>query len=326
MNTPRETKRKQSKGPWPSPVSVGLTGFWRVHIRVAAESLGYVSGRFGTSLLVWLLIGIALALPAGLYLLERNLGAMSEDWQGKPGISIYFHRNATDEAMQAVAKRLRGDPRVSEVFFVTSERALEEFKAYSGLADALAMMERNPLPSSLRATLVDGTAPLQLELLSVSFGEFAAVQEVVVEKTWLERITAIADLVSRLGSMLAVLFGIAAVLVTATSVRLAIESRLDELRVLMLVGATRGYMRRPFLYFGLMYGMGGGIVGTMLVSSTVVVIEGPFSRFIGSYGGSLSLIGLNLLFVVGMLSIGGVLGILGALLASRQRLAKLQIV
>lgn len=313
------------KGPWASPVSAGLGGFWRAHTRVARESVAYVSARLGTSLLVWLLIGIALALPAGLYLLERNLGAMSQDWQGRPGISLYFERTASAEMITQVETRLRKDARVSEVVIVSSDLALEEFKAYSGLAEALSVIESNPLPNSLRAILTDGLEPLQLELLSVSLADLSGVQEVVVEKTWLERVTAIMELVSRLGGILALLFGLAAILVTATSVRLAIESRLEELKVLKLVGATRAYMRRPFLYFGLMYGMGGGVIGAMLVSATIVAIEGPLSRFIGSYGGSLGIIGLNIYFIVGMLAVGGLLGIVGALMASRQRLANLQV-
>ncbi|MBV1906368.1 MAG: ABC transporter permease [Pseudomonadales bacterium] len=321
----RPIGKSLNKGPWPSPVSITIGGFIRVHYRVAKESFFYVSSHLGTSLLVWLLIGIALGLPAGLYLLERNLGAMSEDWQGKPGISLYFELSASDEAIEAVAQRLRQDVRVRAVSLVSSARALEEFKAYSGLADALAVIEYNPLPNSMRAVLADGLEPLQLELLSVSLTDLPGVQEVVVEKTWLERVTAITELISRLGFMLAVLFGVAAILVTSTSVRLAIESRLDELKVLKLVGATSAYMRRPFLYFGLSYGMGGGVIGAMLVSINISLVEEPLAEFLGSYGGSLNIIGLDYLFVAGMLGIGGFLGIVGALMASRQRLADLQV-
>lgn len=325
MNAPVRSSKTPNRGPWPRPVAAGFSGFCRAHVRVARESFAYVSARLGTSLLVWLLIGIALGLPAGLYLLERNLGAMSEGWQGKPGISLYFEPGTSVEMISAVQKHLSLDVRISDVSLISSEMALEEFKAYSGLSDALAVIEENPLPDSMRAVIAEDVEPLQLNLISVSLAEFPGVKEVVVELTWLERITAIMSLVSRLGAILAVLFGVAAVLVTVTSVRLAIESQLEELKVLKLVGATSAYMRRPFLYFGLMYGMGGGVVGAMLVSLVVQAIEGPLSRFIGSYGGTIGIVGLDAVFVAGMLGFGGALGIIGALIASRQRLANLQV-
>jgi len=325
MNAPVQARKTRNKGPWSQPVAAGFSGFFRAHTRVAKESFSYVSARPGTSLLVWLLIGIALGLPAGLYLLERNLGAMSDGWQGKPGISLYFEPGTSVERISAVQKHLSQDVRISDVTLVSSDLALEEFKLYSGLSDALAVIEDNPLPDSVRAVLADDVEALQLKLISVSLADFPGVKEVVVELTWLERITAIIALVSRLGVILAVLFGVAAILVTATSVRLAIESQLEELKVLKLVGATRAYMRRPFLYFGLLYGMGGGIVGAMLVSLTIQAIEEPLSRFIGSYGGTLGIVGLDIVFVAGMLGFGGVLGIIGALMASRQRLATLHV-
>ncbi len=329
MNAPvrpgKGRNKAPKKGPWSSPVSAGIAGFFRAHSRVAKESFAFVSARLGTSLLVWLLIGIALGLPAGLYLLERNLGAMSEDWQGKPGISLYFEPGTSAEMISNVREQLGRDARIGDVALVSSELALEEFKAYSGLSDALAVIEHNPLPDSMRAVLADNVEPFQIKLISGSLAQFPGVKEVVVELTWLERITAIMQLVSRLGIILAVLFGVAAILITATSVRLAIESRLEELKVLKLVGATNAYIRRPFLYFGLIYGMGGGVIGAMLVSLSIQVIEGPLARFIGSYGGVLGIVGLDSAFVVGMLGVGGLLGIAGALLSSRQRLADLQV-
>ena len=131
--------------------------------------------------------------------------------------------------------------------------------------------------------------------------------------------------VSRLGVILGVLFGIGAVLVTATSVRLAIEARLEELRVLKLVGATDRQIRRPFLYFGAFYGLGGGLVAAMLISLCLVAIEAPLSNLLGSYGRDLETAGFDPIFLSGLLLMGGFLGVAGALLAARQRLTDLEI-
>ena len=146
-----------------------------------------------------------------------------------------------------------------------------------------------------------------------------------MEKTWLERGTEVTRVISRLGIMLGLLFGVGAVLVTATSVRLAIEARLEELRVLKLVGATDGQIRRPFLYFGLFYGLGGGLIAAMLISLSLLVVETPLTNLLGSYSQNLELAGFDPGFLGVLFGIGGVLGVLGALVAARQRLGNLEI-
>jgi cell division transport system permease protein len=303
-----------------------LSGWGRDHRRVARDSVGHVSGRLGASLLVWLLIGIALALPGGLYLLQTNLARMSDSWEGRPGISVYFRSDAEPQVTRAMRDELAEDPAVDRVTLVTADEALAEFQEFAGISDALAQLDQNPLPASLRILLRDASDPAAFDAIATRLRASAGVDEVSIEKTWLERVQAMTGIVRRLGWVLAATFALGAVLVTATSVRLAIESRLDELRVMKLVGATDAYIRRPFLYFGLYYGLGGGIAGAMLISSVLMIVEGPLTTLLGSYGQDIELAGLNLGFFVGLLALGGFLGVCGALLAARQRLTRLDIV
>jgi cell division transport system permease protein len=322
-----------SSDPWGAESPRGLRavaprlGRWaRDHRRVARDSAIYVSSRLGATLLVWLLIGIALALPGGLYLLQSNLARMSESWEGVPGISVYFKVDAEPEVAMAMRDELAADPAVKRVTLITADEALAEFQQFTGVADALAHLDRNPLPASLRILLRDDSDTAAFELMATRLRASRGVDEVSIEKTWLERVQAMTGLVRRLGWVLAATFALGAVLVTATSVRLAIESRLDELRVMKLVGATEGYIRRPFLYFGLFYGLGGGIAGAMLISGVLLIVEAPLAALLGSYGQNVELVGLNVGFFAGLLLLGGILGVCGAMLAARQRLHGLQVV
>ncbi|MCZ6890575.1 MAG: permease-like cell division protein FtsX [Gammaproteobacteria bacterium] len=311
--------------PWPAPSRFRFAAL-RDHWRVGGESISFVSHRIGTSLLVWLLIGIALALPSGLYLLQQNLSAMSAQWEGRPGFSVYFKNAAALKRVAELAERLERMPEIERVSIVTAENALEEFRGYVGVPDALDMLSENPLPASVRATVADGVSSDTLTRLAKLAADDPAVEEVVIEKTWLERLSAISSVVNRLGWMLAVLFGIGAVLVSSASVRLAIEARLDELKVLKLVGGTDAFIKRPFLYFGLLYGVGGGIVAAMLIAAVLVVLEAPLAALFGSYGDHLELSGFDPIFIVGLLAAGGLLGVSGAIIASNQRLRGLEIV
>ncbi len=321
----RPRSARAMKDPWPRSRAGGALAPFRDHLRILRETLHFVSERLGTSLLVWLLVGIALALPAGLFLLQVNLAAMTGAWQGRPGLSVYFDVGEPEQAVDALADRLRQQPGVQAVISVSAEQALQEFQRFADISDALALLDENPLPASVRATLEPGAGPPQLDALADIARGADGVADVVVEKTWLERVTDITRVVTRMGVMLAVLFGLGAVLITATSVRLAIEARLEEVRVLKLVGATDAQMRRPFLYFGLVYGLGGGLVAAMLLSVGLLVIEGPLAGLLGSYGRELDLTGFDPAFIGVLFAAAGALGVGGAVVAVRQRLADLEI-
>jgi len=318
------TAKHRLKDPWP-PLRSGPGAWWRDHLRISRETVHFVSARLGTSLLVWLLVGIALALPAGLFLIQQNLAEMTDAWDGRPGLTAYFKLDVEAKQIDAAVKRLQADPRVAAVHITDPATALEEFSQFTELADALDLLETNPLPASLKATLAPDLGLDELADMTDQVGGFAGVAEVVVEKTWLERVADITSVVGRLGVILGLLFGIGAVLVTSTSVRLAIEARLEELRVLKLVGATERQMRRPFLYFGAFYGLGGGMVAAMLISLCLVVVEAPLSSLLGSYSQELDLVGFDPVFLGSLLLVGGSLGVAGAVVAASQRLKDLEI-
>ena len=315
-------RNSPKQGPWPRSAHRG--GWWRGHWRVARDVLSYLSRRTATSLLVWLLVGIALALPASLMLVQTNLSRLAADWGGgRPSVSVYLELGALNGA--ELAAQLERRPEVAAVALTSQDEALEEFTAYTGLGDALAGLARNPLPASLRVTFVAEAEAHALESVAASTRETEGVAEVVVERTWLERINAISRLASSLGVVLGVLFGVGAALVTATTVRFAIDSQLEELKVMKLVGASDAQLRRPFLYFGALYGAGGGLVAAMLVSLGLIVLEAPLLDLLGSFNQTLVLGGFDIAFVAALVGLGSVLGMAGAVLAVRQRLAGLDV-
>ena len=310
------------QGPWPR--SAHPWAWWRGHWRVARDVLAFISRRTGTSLLVWLLVGIALALPAGLMLAQGNLSRLAADWGGgRPSVSVYMELGALNAA--ELAARIERRAAVEAVALTSQEEALAEFTAYTGLGDALAGLARNPLPASLRVTFAADAHAGALEEVAAMMRQADGVADVVVERTWLERINAMSRLATSLGLVFGVLFGVGAVLVTATTVRVAIDSQLEELKVMKLVGASDAQLRRPFLYFGALYGAGGGLVSAMLLSLGLIVLEEPLLDLLGSFDQTLVLAGFDITFVAALVGLGAALGMAGALLAVRQRLAALDV-
>ena len=299
---------------------------WRSHWRVAGESVGYVTRRLGYTMLAWTLIAVAIALPAGLYLLDVNLRRAAGGWEGAAGFSVYFSPAAHSEVSAALAQQLAAAPNVERVRLITPAEAIAELGGRAGIADALDALDANPLPATIRATLTADASAAALDELAAHAAAAEGVQDVVAEGVWLERLAAIRQLVQRLEWLVATMFGVGVVLVSSASVRLAIESKLAELQVLALVGASRRAIRRPFLYLGAIYGAGGGLLAAMVVAAGLVWLDPPLRRLFESYGGTLQVAGFDARFAASLLASGLVLGVLGAVFAVRLRLRQLAMV
>lgn len=304
------------------PVAPGLRGtVWRERGRVARESIAYVGQRWPTTLVVWLLIGVALALPSALYMLEANLSRAAGEWQGRPGFSVYFEPGLDASVPTGLTDRLRAEPDISDVRLITPDQALAELRGQTALAETaeiFAGLELNPLPATIRATLVLGLSPDRLLELAESARLSPGVAEVVIERTWLERLSAIRDVIRQVTVIVAALLGVSAVLISAASVRLAIAARLAEREVLALVGASARFVRRPFLYLGVLYGVGGAVVAAVLLAAALTALEAPLAKLVASYGAELNLSGFDPMFLGALVGCGAVLGAFGARLAAGQ--------
>ncbi|MDE0056217.1 MAG: ABC transporter permease [Gammaproteobacteria bacterium] len=310
---------RSSRDPWP-PVQRPRFAWIRDHWRVGWDCFAIACRRLWSSLLVWLLVGISLALPTALYILQQNLAAVASQWDGRPSFTVYLQTGTDVGVARVLAARLDERTEVERAWVITPEQALEDFGEGLAIADALEVLGENPLPASVRATVADGVGEAELQALVDGLRKAEQVDQVAMERAWLERMGAISALVGRVGWILAGIFGLGAALVTASSVRLVIESRLEELRVQKLVGGTNAFVRRPFLYFGLFYGVGGGVVAAMLVSGLLIALEAPLERLFSSYHERLAIHGMGAPLVGVLLGVGGLLGVCGALIASGRRL------
>ena len=311
--------------PWPKE-RFGLGSWIKEHLRAATSTLKIVVQRFVPTILVWISIGISLFLPASLWLLQHNLKQVATPWESQPGLTVYFELGGDSDSISQVMDLMSARKDIELVKVISPEQALEEYQEMTGLVGILDSLEANPLPASIQAVVSKDGNVLDLETFVGSLLGISGVDDVVIEQAWPERIGYLAQLIMRASIMLGLLLGLATILVTAMSVSLAIEAQLSELRVFMLVGATRAQIYRPFYYFGFYYGVGGGLIASMLISLAIVLLDGPIARLLFSYGVNLKNIQLDPTLVLLLLLVGSFLGICGALMSSRRRLGRLEII
>jgi len=311
--------------------SVSRTGLrdqynaWVQHHRLsAADSLLRVLDHPGSSLLTWLVIGIALALPVGLNVALDNVNQVTAAWDSPAQISLFLQDEVSVDRAKQLEVELGARKDVSETRFISREQALDEFRTLSGFADVLASLDENPLPDLILVTpaaTLDGPA---VSALRVELQGNSDVAEAVLDMEWLQRLNSLMELSRRLVWAVGAMLVIGVLLILGNTIRLAIESRRDEIVIVKLVGGSNSFVRRPFLYTGLWYGVGGGVLAALVVSAALWFLEEPIGELALLYESAFHLSGLGVMGALNLVILGGLLGLAGAWLAVSRHLVHIE--
>lgn len=293
------------------------------HKEVARSSLKRLLGTPLPTLMTVLVIAIALALPVGLYVMLKNAQALSRDWDGNAQISLYLKLDTSESTGKSLANRLRQHKAIAKTQYISKAQALEEFKALSGFGDVLTELDENPLPAVI-VVYPHARDLAKAELLQQELDKISEVDSAQLDAQWVRRLHAMLDLAERVVWALGIGLSLAVLLVIINTIRLAIESRRDEIVIVKLVGATDGFVQRPFLYTGFWYGLGGGIVALIIIQSVLFWVDSPVARIADLYSSAFNLRGLGFGPTVALLLGSGALGWMGAWWAVRQHLREIE--
>ena len=210
---------------------------WLQHHRLsAADSLVRVLENPAGSLLTWLVIGIALALPVGMNVALDNVSKVSQGWDSPAQISLFLQEGVSGERVQQLEAELAALEAVSETRFISREEALDEFRELSGFADVLANLEENPLPNLILVTPFTALDEPAVSALRAELEENSEVAEAVLDMEWLQRLNTLMELSRRIVLAVGVMLVTGVLLILGNTIRLAIESRRDEIVIVKLVG------------------------------------------------------------------------------------------
>lgn len=293
------------------------------HRRVCLSTLAELLGNPVSSMMTWLVIGIALGLPLILYVVLQNVSSISGDWGGKPRVALYLTQEATLQAGQALTRQIEQRVDIDEAVFISSTNALQEFQRRSGFGEVLSTLDRNPLPHVIEVVPANPD-PIDLKRLVSAWEVNALIGNVSVDLQWLERLFALLVFAERLVTALAIVLGLGVMLIMGNTIRLAIENRRQEIEVIKLVGGTDAFVRRPFLYLGFWYGLGGAVTAFFLLQTSLYFLSSPVEMLAQSYRDNFALQGLDLLGNLLLLVSGSILGIIGSVLAVSRHLVDIE--
>ena len=287
----------------------GRIGTWfDHHLYSFVASLGRVARRPWSTALTIGVMAVALALPIGLWLVMANVARFSGDVQRAREISVFLKTDVDAAGAQALARTLRARPDIGGVQLRTPAQGLAELRA-NGLGAAIDAVgaDDNPLPSVLVVTPRGDEA-----LLAASLQALPEADLVQHDALWRQRLDGWLRFGLRVALVLGALLGLGALLVVGNTVRLDIQSRREEIGVLQHLGATDGFIRRPFLYLGLWYGAAAGALAIGLLTLAATALDAPLSELATSYGSRFMLQGLDLATAGAVVAGAALLGWLGA--------------
>lgn len=301
-----------------------LTTWLLRHVATSIGALGRLARQPFASLMTILVIAVTLALPAAMHVIIKNVQSISSGWENALDFSLYLKSGTSIEDATGLADIIGTRADVEEVTLISSEQGLAEFKAQSGFGAALDHLTENPLPHTIVVRPGSGNTDESIALMHEELANLPETDFVQADTEWVERFHAILDILQRAIAIGSGLLGAAIVVIIGNTIRLDIQNRREEIEVTKLIGASNAFVRRPFLYSGLWYGLGGGLLALALVAYGMFALEEPAARLAGLYNSSFGLLSLTLTESLAIVGTGVLLGLAGSWLAVARHMRRIE--
>ena len=302
-----------------------IGSYFARHAQALLSSAGHLARAPIATTFTVIVMGLALALPLGLDVLVRGAREATHDFSGAVSMTAYLKSGVTEARAGQLARTARERPGVASVELITATQALAQFRAQSGFGDALDALEGNPLPHVLVVTpRPDRANPASMEMLRQYLATWPEVDAVQLDGDWVSRFTAMLGLLRQALLISAGLLAIGVIAVVGNTIRLEILNRRAEIEVTKLVGGTNGFVRRPFLYTGALYGLLGGLTAWLVVVVALALLNPAIAHLARTYGSNYTIAGPGGRDLGLLLGGGALLGWIGSWLAAARHLARIE--
>lgn len=295
------------------------------HLRTLIASLGVMTRQPGSSFMTIAVIAIALALPAGMFVLLNNASNVSVGWDNSAQISVFLKTSTTEKQARQLMGKLRLYDDIEKVSLINRTQALNEFRKISGFGDAIKSLGDNPLPHVLSIMpVVDPNRPDKINHLIKQLNQLKQVDLAQLDLQWVKRLFAMLEIANRAIWVIASLLGVAVLLVVGNTIRLDIQNRREEIEVTKLIGGTDAFIRRPFLYTGLWYGIGGGLLAWLLTLISISLLDSSVAQLANLYNSGFELKGLTFSEGINLIGFSCLLGLCGSWIAVGRHLSEIE--
>lgn len=295
------------------------------HLRVSLASLGRLYLQPAATLMTAAVIAIALALPVGLYIALDNVSKLSSGWGESTQISLFLHTSVHKKDAKKLMQRLKQNKAIKKVDIIDKDQGLAQFRETSGFGDALKYLDNNPLPIVLVVQpKITTEQPDQAARLVEELGKNKLVELAQLDVQWVKRLYTLLEIAKRSIWVISIMLAIAVLLIVGNTIRLDIQNRREEIEVCKLIGASDSFIRRPFLYTGLWYGLIGGVLAWLITAISLWLIEAPVQKLALLYQSNFRLTGLGIGETLSLILTSCALGLIGSWIAVSKHLKDIE--
>lgn len=267
-------------------------------------------------------IAITLALPAILFVFLQNAQQLTISWDKSAKISLYLKQDVAIQTAQAIMHQLQQRKDIAAVHYISKEQGLVEFQKQSGLGEVLTQMSTNPLPDVIEIIpAIAAQTPEKGTQLLTALKAFPEVDIAQLDMDWVKRLHGLIALGKKIIYAIALLLALAVLLIVGNTMRLIAQNHHENIKVMQLIGGTNAFIRRPFLYSGISYGVVGALFAWLLVQSLLAWLAQPVQKLAALYQTQFALQGFDMISLLMLLLAGSILGGLGAWLSVNRYLA-----
>jgi cell division transport system permease protein len=301
------TNKKRRNRP---EISNKLAAYFLHHLQSLVFSLGKIYKAPTTTIMTVAVIGITLSLPSGFYLFLKNIETMSGDLSSSTQITLYLDLKTSEKSARKLNNTLASKEMVQNTEFISRDSALQTFRQSSGFGESINTLLSNPLPHTIVVIPKNDSDKFEIKNLLISLQSLPEVKIAKLDTEWLGIIT--------------LLFAFAVLLIIGNTIRLDIQNRYQEIIVTKLIGATNAFIRRPFLYGGLWYGLFGGIVSWIIIELSYIAISGPLNRLNLLYQAKLDIVTFSFQDFMILIASSTLLGLIGSWIAVAKHLNQIE--
>ncbi|MAF17118.1 MAG: cell division protein FtsX [Marinomonas sp.] len=323
----RQSLSNNRQSAWRAP-SFDFKLYLRQHQAFLIESFTRLIGHPLASLMTVMVLAISLSLPGGLFVLLKNVQSVTDQWEQQSVISLYLFSNLEDTEALALSHQLSSRADVESVEYISKEEGLRYFEQSSGYEQIMSTLPENPLPIVLKVipkAIVDLNTLPELQSLRDHLQSLPQVEYAQLDAEWLQRLATMINFGQRFVYAISALLVIAVLLIVGNTIRMAVESRRDEVLVMKLVGATNSYIRRPFLYMGFWFGVLGGVFACLCIMILAWWVSAPAERLIELYHAGFELQSFNAVEIIMCLTISAFIGVIGSWIAVSRHIRDIEL-
>ncbi|RXJ73030.1 cell division protein FtsX [Veronia nyctiphanis] len=301
-----------------------MAKFLRTHIEQSTQAFRDLFSNPSSNLLTVLVLAVALSLPTTLFLLSKNLLVVKEQWQDPTQMTLYLSPGISQKQGTNLASEITNKEGVAKTELVSPDSGLAQLRKNSGFEQAISLLEENPLPSVIVVIPDEGLSPDRVSALASSLGLLKQVDEVRLDRDWLERLQALEKVILALTMTFSLLMLVGVFLIIGNTLRLTVLSHKEEIQVMKLVGATDSFILRPYLYKGAWFGLAGAVLAWFVTMIVTFMLDRAVATLAALYDSSFELAGLRIdEFLILILS-ASLIGLLAARLATAKHLRNME--